>query len=423
MSKNNKNKLVPRLRFPEFKNKYSWARRELSEILFEHKEKSTGKEEVFSVSVHKGVINQIEHLGRAFAANNTDNYKRVLPGDIIYTKSPTGDFPFGIIKQSKVSHPVIVSPLYGVFTPETIDLGVILDAYFQYPENTINYLSSIVQKGPKNTINIKNETFLSKSLILPKDKLEQKKIANCLSSLDEVIAGERQKLALLQQHKKGLLQQLFPQEGETVPTLRFKEFVNDGDWKILPLNKLCNEITEKTKGRKFKLMSITSGVGLVSQIEKYGKEIAGNSYKNYYVLKNGDFAYNKSSTKQYPEGEIAMLEKEEDGAVPSSIFICFRFDKSKVEPRFAKYLFVNNIHGRWLKKYIAVGARAHGALQVNSKDLFSIPFPLTSLSEQQKIAACLSSLDDLIAAQTQKIELLEQHKKGLVQGLFPMENG
>jgi type I restriction enzyme S subunit len=168
-------------------------------------------------------------------------------------------------------------------------------------------------------------------------------------------------------------------------------------------------------------MSITSGLGLVSQIEKFGKEIAGNSYDNYYVLRKGDFAYNKSSTKLYPEGEVAMLEKEENGAVPNSIFTCFSFDKNKIYPIFAKYPFINNIHGRWLKKFIAVGARANGALQVNSKDLFSIPFPYPSFNEQQKIASCLSSLDEVITAESQKLELLKEHKKGLLQNLFPQE--
>ena len=205
-----KKKILPELRFPEFTNNETWDERKLSDVLFEHKEKSTGNEEVYSVSVHKGVVNQVEHLGRVFAASNTENYKRVLPGDIIYTKSPTGDFPFGIIKQSKVSKPVIVSPLYGVFKPETTDLGVILDAYFEYPERTINYLSSIVQKGAKNTINIHNDTFLSKSLILPLDKKEQSKIASCLSSLDALIAEQTDKIEQLKLHKKGLMQGLFP---------------------------------------------------------------------------------------------------------------------------------------------------------------------------------------------------------------------
>lgn len=112
MSREEKNILVSKLRFPEFADKDTWKQQKLSEVLFEHGEKSTGAEEVFSVSVHKGVINQVEHLGRSFSAANTDNYKRVFPGDIIYTKSPTGEFPYGIIKQSKVAKPVIVSPLW-----------------------------------------------------------------------------------------------------------------------------------------------------------------------------------------------------------------------------------------------------------------------------------------------------------------------
>ncbi len=205
MSKEIYKSLLPNLRFPEFAKKQTWKEKRLSEVLFEHDERSSGKEEVFSVSVHKGVINQIEHLGRSFSASNTDNYKRVLPGDIIYTKSPTGDFPYGIIKQSKVAKPVIVSPLYGVFKPETTALGVILDAYFEYPSNVYNYLSSIIQKGAKNTINITNDTFLSKSFIVPTDKVEQQKIADCLSSLDELITAENQKLEALKAHKKGLM--------------------------------------------------------------------------------------------------------------------------------------------------------------------------------------------------------------------------
>src|SRR5436190_9187982 len=114
MNKNMAIKKASRIRFPQFKNEPEWGKRKLSEVLKEHSLKSTGKEQVFSVSVNKGLVNQIEHLGRSFSAASTDHYKRVLPGDVIYTKSPTGNFPFGIIKQSKVAKPVIVSPLYGV---------------------------------------------------------------------------------------------------------------------------------------------------------------------------------------------------------------------------------------------------------------------------------------------------------------------
>lgn len=189
--------------FPE------WEKRRFKDVLFEHKLKSTGNEEVHSVSVHKGVINQIEHLGRSFAAKNTDNYNRVLPNDIIYTKSPTGDFPLGIIKQNHLDKEVIVSPLYGVFTPETKELGYILHVYFESNINTLNYLSSIIQKGAKNTINITNTTFLSKKLLLPVSKIEQKKIGEFLKAIDKKIVLTTHQIEQSKTYKKGLLQQMF----------------------------------------------------------------------------------------------------------------------------------------------------------------------------------------------------------------------
>jgi type I restriction enzyme S subunit len=186
-----------------------WKLRKMNEVLFEHKLNSTGKEEVFSVSVHKGLINQIEHLGRVFAAKNTDNYNLVKPGDIVYTKSPTGSFPLGIIKQSKVNKDVIVSPLYGIFTPETHGLGYMLNVYFESPINVNNYLASIIQKGAKNTINITNTTFLSKKMKLPVSKEEQNKIGNFLEQIDSKIESTTQQITQTQTFKKGLLQKMF----------------------------------------------------------------------------------------------------------------------------------------------------------------------------------------------------------------------
>jgi len=191
------------------KNYPDWEMRKFSDVLKEHKLKSSGKEEVHSVSVHKGVINQIEHLGRSFSAKDTSHYSRALPNDIIYTKSPTGDFPLGIIKQNHIKQDVILSPLYGVFTPETKELGYMLHVYFESPINTSNYLSSIIQKGAKNTINITNDTFLSKKMLLPISKEEQAKIANFLCAIDDKIQQVEKQLAGMEQWKKGLLQKMF----------------------------------------------------------------------------------------------------------------------------------------------------------------------------------------------------------------------
>ena len=186
-----------------------WEEKKLEEVLFEHKQKSAGKEEVYSVSVHKGLINQIEHLGRSFSAKNTDHYALVKPNDIVYTKSPTGEFPYGIIKQAKIDKEVIVSPLYAVFTPETKYLGYMLDIHFESKHNVHNYLHSIIQKGAKNTINITNSTFLSKSFKLPIDFDEQRKIGSFLKLIDRKIKLVSTQIQKTKAFKKGLLQQMF----------------------------------------------------------------------------------------------------------------------------------------------------------------------------------------------------------------------
>tara|TARA_R100000935_G_scaffold58705_1_gene97160 strand:- start:3302 stop:4531 length:1230 start_codon:yes stop_codon:yes gene_type:complete len=186
-----------------------WEEKPLHDFLTETKAKSDGSEAVFSVSVHKGLINQIEHLGRSYSASDTGHYNRVEPGDIVYTKSPTGDFPFGIVKQSRLDRPVIVSPLYGVFRPETSWLGYWLHAYFESNIYTGNYLKPIIQKGAKNTINITNTTFLSATLKVSVDPDEQRKITDFLSALDRKIELVGKELTYARTFKQGLLQQMF----------------------------------------------------------------------------------------------------------------------------------------------------------------------------------------------------------------------
>lgn len=189
-----------------------WREVALGEVLTEHGLQGTGAEEVFSVSVHKGLINQIEHLGRSFAAAETGHYNRVLPGDIVYTKSPTGDFPLGIIKQSKISAEVIVSPLYGVFTPATRALGVILDALFESPIAVRNYLHPLVQKGAKNTIAITNRRFLEGKLRLPMDHTEQSAIAEVVEVSQAELTAIDAEIEALTRQKRGLMQKLLTGE-------------------------------------------------------------------------------------------------------------------------------------------------------------------------------------------------------------------
>lgn len=189
--------------------KYSgWEQVTLNDVLTEHGDKSTGQEEVYSVSVHKGLINQVEHLGRSFSAANTDHYNKVHYGDIVYTKSPTGDFPLGIVKQSHTKEDVIVSPLYGVFTPTCFSLGVVIDFYFSSPTRAKSYLFPIIQKGAKNTIAITNKTFLSKKLYLPLDEEAQKVVSEYITTSKKEIDLLKQLAEKYKEQKRGLMQKM-----------------------------------------------------------------------------------------------------------------------------------------------------------------------------------------------------------------------
>ena len=208
-----------------------------------------------------------------------------------------------------------------------------------------------------------------------------------------------------------------------MPKLRFPDFRSAGDWHCQRLSDIAAPISERVGTSKCVPMSVTTGVGLLSQEEKFGRTIAGNSYKNYIRLQTNDFAYNKSATKEFPQGYIARYSGTRDAAVPNSIFTCFRPDATAAIPEYLDHLLHGNHHGRWLCKYITVGARAHGALSVSDDALMAMPVPLppvaVSRPEQQKIADCLGSLDDLIAAEGRKLEVLRQHKQGLMQQFFP----
>jgi type I restriction enzyme M protein len=189
-----------------------WTSTKLKNVLKEHKRRNQDNsyDEVFSVAKNKGVINQIEHLGRSYSSDNISNYKVVLPNDIVYTKSPTSEFPFGIIKQNKLGRPGVVSVLYAVFQPENEHIGNLLDYYFSVPTNTYNYLIPLVNKGAKNTININNDEFLDgKAISLPSDPEEQFKISIFLSELDRKINLIEDSLGLTKKTKNSPEQELF----------------------------------------------------------------------------------------------------------------------------------------------------------------------------------------------------------------------
>lgn len=203
-----------------------------------------------------------------------------------------------------------------------------------------------------------------------------------------------------------------------IPALRFPEFQNDGEWKIVLLKDFTERIKSKVGNAQLRPISISAGIGFVDQKNKFGRDISGNQYSNYIVLKKGEFAYNKGNSIKYPQGCVYQLKEFEIVACPN-VFVCFRIINNSVCPDFMSAYFASNYHGKQLQQYITSGVRSNGLLNISAETFLGIKTPLPSPAEQKKIADCLSSLDKYIDATKRKLELLKENKNGLMQRLFP----
>jgi len=255
----------------------------------------------------------------------------------------------------------------------------------------------------------RNDVYVLKTA-LPHEP-EQQKIAECLSSLDEVIDLEAQKLDALKAHKKGLMQQLFPREGETIPRLRFPEFWDAGEWEVKQLGEVCSTFSGGTPNSSTK--------------EYYGGSIPfirsaeiNQDRTELFLTEEG---FKNSSAKLVVKGDILIalygansgdgaLSKI-DGAINQAI-LCLR---SKFN-----HIFILD-YWRLRKNEIVMQYIQGGQGNLSAEIVKSIAFAFPSPSEQQKIADCLASLDEVINLQTQKLDALKAHKKGLMQQLFPQE--
>ena len=187
----------------------SWRMQTLDEVLSERTELNNEGHAVHSVSVSKGIVNQIEYLGRSFAAKDTSRYHVAYPGDVIYTKSPTGEFPYGIVKQSQISIKAALSPLYGVYVPISPEIGYIIHNHFLSSRNALNYLHPLIQKGAKNTINITNQRFLQNSMPLPTNKNAALLYYNAIKTVSDKIILEEMVMEKFQSQKSFLLKTMF----------------------------------------------------------------------------------------------------------------------------------------------------------------------------------------------------------------------
>ncbi|WP_197682253.1 restriction endonuclease subunit S [Poseidonibacter parvus] len=258
-----------------------------------------------------------------------------------------------------------------------------------------------------------NSTDLSKVKISIPEKQEQEKIASFLTSVDTKIEQLTKKESLLQEYKKGVMQKIFNQE------IRFKD--NEGsefcDWEEKSFGEVFKRITTKNKEDNQNILTISAQQGLINQEKYFNKSVSAKDVTGYYILKNGDFAYNKSYSKGYPMGAIKKLNNYDKGVV-STLYICFRTNIENDSNFYEKY-FDSGFLNRELHKIAQEGARNHGLLNMSVVEFFSdIKIPVPSIEEQIKIANFLSSIDKKIENAKDEVEKTKQFNKALLQQMF-----
>ncbi|HDG6062980.1 TPA: restriction endonuclease subunit S [Staphylococcus aureus] len=205
---------------------------------------------------------------------------------------------------------------------------------------------------------------------------------------------------------------------KNVPELRFPGF--EGEWEEKKLGDLTDRVIRKNKNLESKKpLTISGQLGLIDQTEYFSKSVSSKNLENYTLIKNGEFAYNKSYSNGYPLGAIKRLTRYDSGVL-SSLYICFSI-KSEMSKDFMEAYFDSTHWYREVSGIAVEGARNHGLLNVSVNDFFTILIKYPSLEEQQKIGQFFSKLDRQIELEEQKLELLQQQKKGYMQKIFSQE--
>jgi len=395
--------LIPRLHFPEFQNKGEWEVKRIGEFLTKYKARvkdSINNQNVEVVSVGELGLRKRNEVYSKILSVNIENNLLFPYGSICFG---LGSKKMALAVNKFENSKYCVSPAYNIYKIDTNRLNIIFyDYLINYYKNLFDDAFLVVSSRQGKKIDFNR--FFEQPILIP-SLPEQQKIASCLSSLDEVIAGERQWLELLKAHKKGLLQNLFPQEGETLPKLRFPEFQDTGEW----VEKRVGEIGNVIASGDLDIETFSS-----IRTEKYKYPVYSNSISNEGLYGfSSTFKFKRNSMTVTARGTIGVaFERKSDFTGIGRLIVvtdlkdvCLTFLKENWNHQ-AKINFENG----GIPQLTAIKAK-----------LVTLLFP-KSIEEQQKIASCLSSLDNVIQAQQQKIEWLEQHKKGLLQGLFPNVN-
>jgi len=398
---------LPKLRFSEFKDSGAISL-ENGNVIFEpiNNKKHNSDLPVLAIFQEHGAIprEQIDY-NVSVSEKSLKSYKVVQVGDfIISLRSFEGGIEY--------------STWHGICSPAYLILRKkrkIVEQYYKYYFKTDKFIKDLNKdlEGIRDGKMVNYSQFSSILIPLPSNE-EQQKIADCLSSLDDLIAAENDKLEALKTHKKGLMQKLYPAEEQAVPEWRFPEFRDSGEWTKLPISQFGDIVTGNTPK--------------TSDGDNYGGDIMFVTPADI----SGAREVTKSNTTLTPKG----YSKTRKIPARSVLFVCIGSTIGKVAQN--KYDCATNQQinaivpfGGFISNFIYYALEtAHRriaqlagkqAVPIINKTLFSsvvLSAPKNE-KEQKKIANCLSAIDDKITAQAEKIEALKQHKRGLMQGLFP----
>lgn len=412
--------LVPKLRFPEFQGAQGWKVTQLHKIAQPVSDRAaTGdSDNVLSLSGEHGLILQSDYFGKKVSGDSADRYLKLRRNDFVYNDRTTKASTFGTIKRLSKYEGGIVSPIYKCFRLHSGENTAFWDWYFESGSHD-SALRGMVNEGARaGRFNISISQFLSTAACRP-DESEQQRIAECLSSVDELIAAQARKVDAIKTHKKGLMQQLFPREGETQPRLRFPEFQNAGDWERTSLGDYFDPIRNGFVGTATPHYTTSDGIRyLQGRNIKQGRIEADNliyitiefhSRQRKSHLKTGDILMVQSGHV----GECAVVGSDFAGTNCHALVILT--PKGKPSSDFFAHYFYSPI-GELSIFQITTGNTIKHIL---ASELKTLPVLVPDFAEQQRIAICLNSLDALITAETQRLEALKTHKKGLMQQLFP----
>ena len=389
-----KKPLVPRLRFAEFRDAGEWVEKTLEDIVDSENSSLTLnkinlKKKGYSVYGADGVVGYIDEY------QQDERYISII-------KDGAG------IGRLNLCQPK--SSVLGTLTClKSKNLKNFNLDWIYYQMNIIDF--TLYKKG-SGIPHIYFSDFKAKSIGVPQPR-EQQKIAACLTALDDLISAATERLDALKQHKQGLMQQLFPAQGETVPRLRFAEFRNAGEWERKKLENIGEPLMCKLI---FKSQTITNSENAVPfyKIGTFGKVADShiscelyNEYKSKYSFPNkGDILISASGTI----GRLVVYNGEAAYFQDSNI-VWLGHNEELIKNNFLFYCYSTL---NWQTSDGGIIKRLYNSDLNNIK----ICFPKAK-KEQQKIAICLTALDDLISAQAQKIAKLKTYKRGLMQQLFP----